>query len=325
MRTLAVLSLALAAAAAALAGGPGPRYAVIAAGAVVETLDADGKLARVVDSSGYAHEPRWSPGGSMLAWVGPQGVLVERADGRDKRVLVPTPGPCSDACEPLNFAWSPDGRFIAAGGGGTRTTRVLVVSVATGRRHYVEPARPFTLYTVLGWTRDGSVVSVGGRDIHVTSADGRITRVAYRLGYERCSACTGLSLSPDGRAVASVRYTRDYRPALLVAYLRTGKVRVAGGVGATSSAAPAWSPDSRNVALVALGGPAFTLRAGGGPPRSLGLRADAATWAPDGEILLNRGGGIWIERLGGKPATPSAFPGSPRSLRVPRTCGPRAR
>jgi len=87
--------------------------------------------------------PRWSPDGTLIAYVTDQ-LRVVRPDGSDDRALVPTGERFG-----LFFDWSPDGEYIVAPG---FSGRVSVVVVATGE---VMPLA-FTLgkeYQRLGWRR----------------------------------------------------------------------------------------------------------------------------------------------------------------------------
>ena len=82
---------------------------------VVEVLGSTGRLERVIARQNLfqAVGARWSPDGSVLAWGGPDGVAVMRADSPARRhVLVRAPVGCAQVCIPLTFAWSPDGREL---------------------------------------------------------------------------------------------------------------------------------------------------------------------------------------------------------------------
>ena len=124
---------------------------------MVEILDQSGHVERVVAHPGHARSQaaRWSPDGSMLAWIGHQGVVVERADGSGKSVLVPASRRCSDVCTGFSFAWSPDSRSLAVGGAGVETNHLLVVAASGGKRVEVAPASRATNYFVVGWMPDG--------------------------------------------------------------------------------------------------------------------------------------------------------------------------
>ena len=91
----------------------------------------------------------------MLAWIGHQGVVVERADGSGKKVLVPASRTCSDVCTGFSFAWSPDSRSLAVGGAGVETNHLLVVAASGGKSVKVAPASRATNYFVVGWMPDG--------------------------------------------------------------------------------------------------------------------------------------------------------------------------
>src|SRR5712691_7299924 len=88
--------------------GQGQRFLIVATrpptyGQIVEILDPTGHVQRVVATPGLQQSfgARWSPDGSLLAWAGRDGVLVERADGTHRRLLVRKPAGCSHTCAPL--------------------------------------------------------------------------------------------------------------------------------------------------------------------------------------------------------------------------------
>jgi Tol biopolymer transport system component len=321
---LALICLVLTAVAltATPASGSAPaahRYLVTAFGTgseppLVEILDQSGQVERVVAHPGHARSQaaRWSPDGSMLAWIGHQGVVVERADGSGKSVLAPASKRCSDVCTGFSFAWSPDSRSLAIGGAGVDTNHLVVVAARGGKRVEVAPASRATNYFVVGWLPDGKSLvyerssgTLGHAgccrlDLRVAAADGGHARVAYRFPdpfYKGSSP----SLSPNGRAIAYMTPSSDGRSNLIrVVHLRSGAVH-AMDVGVVFDQAPAWSPDSRKLALARAYGEVVTVPADGGQVHGLGTKGAGAYWGAGGEVIILRGkrlGQVWVSRNG---------------------------
>jgi dipeptidyl aminopeptidase/acylaminoacyl peptidase len=337
MRFVLVLVLALAAVisagTAASGAQPARRYLVTARGvgspplAVVEILDQSGRVERVVGHPGFTQSlgARWSPDGSMLAWIGRDprdggrhdGLNVERADGSGRRVLALTG--CGDHCIAFSFAWSPDSRSLAVAGSGAGIQRLLVISAGTGRTVKIDPAvKPpaYVNYFVIGWSPDGrSIVyertagNLGQAgccrlDVRIAAADGSGTRVAYRFP-DPFYKGSFPSLSPDGRSIAYITPSDDGRNELVrVVDLRSGASHVIRGLGVLFELPPAWSRDSRTLALGRLYGEAVTIPARGGHPHRLGAPGTGVAWDRGGGIVIVRGkrsDEVWASRRG-KPA-----------------------
>jgi Tol biopolymer transport system component len=334
MRLVLVLVLALAAvipaAPAATGAESASRYLVTAQGvgspprAVVEIVDQTGRVERIVAHPGFTQSlgARWSPDGSMLAWIGRDprdggrhdGLNVERADGSGRRVLALTG--CSDHCSAFSFAWSPDSRSLAVAGAGAGIDRVLVISASTGRTVKIDPAvrlQSHVNYFVIGWSPDGrSIVyeRIAGTlgqagccrlDVRIARADGSGTRVTYRFP-DPFYKGSFPSLSPDGRSIAYVTPSDDGRRELVrVADLRSGASHAIRGLGVLFELPPAWSPDSRTLALGRLYGEAVTIPARGGRPHRLGALGTGVAWDRSGGLVIVRGkrsDEVWASRRG---------------------------
>jgi len=64
---------------------------------------------------------------------------------------------------------------------------------------------------------------------------------------------------------------------------------------------PAWSPDSRTLALGRLYGEAVTIPAGGGRPHRLGALGTGVAWDRSGGLVIvrgKRGDEVWASRRG---------------------------
>jgi Tol biopolymer transport system component len=104
------------------------------------------------------------------------------------------------------------------------------------------------------------------------------------------------SLSPDGRTIAFMTPSNDGRKNLIrVVDLQSGAAHAI-DLGVVYAQSPAWSPDSRRLAMSRLYGQVVTVSAGGGQARTLGIRGTGVSWTSRGGILVLRGksgGEVW--------------------------------
>ena len=178
--------------------------------------------------------PRWSPDGSRLAFLSDRGgskqIGVITVDGGEARPAT------SGALSPSEFAWSPDGKWLAFTGKPEPAARgeqsdVRVIS----RLHYKQDGEGF-------W--DGR-----WKQIFVVSASGGEARQVTQGEYDHA----GPAWSPDGALLA---YTGDASPDAdlderndlwIIRADGTGSPRrLTQRIGAVES--PAWSPDGRSIA-----------------------------------------------------------------------------
>ncbi len=135
---------------------------------------ATGQTRRVLGDNERATEPRFSPDGRRLAYVGEladrSGLVVANADGSSPRVIAPVestnhPLPSSGDC----LAWSPDGTRLAfvsavpgpeadANGDPMVITRYSVQAHGVGRRHARERQSPIAHLRGRRRSRDGPAV-----------------------------------------------------------------------------------------------------------------------------------------------------------------------
>jgi Tol biopolymer transport system component len=57
---------------------------------------------------------------------------------------------------------------------------------------------------------------------------------------------------------------------------------------------PAWSHDGSQIAYVDGSGEIAVVSSNGGPAVSLGIEGDSPSWGPDGRIVFERDGHLWI-------------------------------
>ena len=186
-------------------------------------MNADGHGQRKLASSGYG--PAWAPDSRRLAYVGVNALVIVGADASGRRVV---PGRNSGP------SWSPDGRLIAFSRQvGDHDDLAVVGGNGRGLRTIRRNAR------ARGWSPRGEIAFVGryGTAVGLIGADGRHARRLLRgLG-------SGLTWSPDGRGLAFVD-----EKGLHVASESGRGVQNLTPKGARWDS-PAWSPDSRWIAL----------------------------------------------------------------------------
>jgi Tol biopolymer transport system component len=261
----------------------------------IEVLDSAGKVVRVLSRATWSlAAPLWSPGRWRLAWDDGAGIWVERADGSEKRLLLPAyqRGDSND----LYFKWSPDGRQLLVGGAGRSGNRLVVVDAASGATRDVVPnPRLGHSYQAIGWSPDGHSIAYG----YYSGAETSALVVAHPDGSDARTLFTfvdshdgpGLaSWSPNGRSIAFVTDARDPRdPAFARIDVATGVVhRISKDSGCEEP--PAWSPDGTRIAIArTCRGPIVTVSPFRHDIRPLGFDGDSIDWEPDGRLYIQSG------------------------------------
>jgi Tol biopolymer transport system component len=227
---------------------------------ILYALDGTSETLTVIDASGAAASPAWSPDGEWLAYLALAGPLshegrlsLARADGTLVQAVDDLPGPV------LQFAWSPREDVLAATLGGTAQTPRGIWLVA--------PSVP-------------SLELVNGRvDEAAWSPDGtQISFVSRRHFGEAGPGDQLETVASDGGAPL-VRYTAPSQP-------DTG-IENLGWTSDGTRLLFALDP-YHSASLLADGANLFSLPPGGGPPLSLTtalLYADWRSFSPDGRSL----------------------------------------
>jgi Tol biopolymer transport system component len=295
----------LAAHAALSAGSAGrPQHYLVAAvvkphyRSLVEIVDARGRREHLLQKPQVAEvSAAWSPDRSLVAWTSRAGIMVARANGDQRRLVFSQPGPCTASCMPLTFAWSPDSRRLLVGGAGRQTSRLLTISLNGGGATDLVRPRAFTEYRIVGWAPNGRRVayirasgnpgtrSCCGLDLIVARPDGTHRRTLFHFA-DAIHDVVAAAWSPDSRSIA---LTTDHRdppdPALAIVDVATRSVHRLKH-GGWSNQRPAWSPDSKRLA-VALGRLTVTMTAhGGGIHSLLGVTGTSVTWSRSGQITI---------------------------------------
>jgi Tol biopolymer transport system component len=237
-----------------------------------------------------------SPKGRSFAYLEPVGNdvrLIEVGSGGKRLRLSPLHGTVDE------FAWSPDGRFIAYVYGGDAGGQVYVVNSSGGRPRQVTHELSTSYESSISWSHDGrtlfyeSSLDENNGDVlwTVDAAGGD----AHRLTHDHTSDQSP-AWSPDGRSVAYTAYHGDAAEIDVVNADGTGAHRLVGKAGEKDTQ-PAWSPDGKRLAFVQDKGNSLFLGVVNTDGTGVHILTHAGspygspTWSPDGsEIVFSDGG-----------------------------------
>jgi Tol biopolymer transport system component len=250
---------------------------------------------RFVEVAASCTGAAWQPNGDRLACtldeprgnLSRAGLLIVGSDGRERGFVLGAAG---------TFAWSPDGKKLAAASQRVGGGRLLFVD-ADGANGLVADLPYAAIDSPLGWSADAKelwlahpAISPPGRsDITAVTADGSPSSIQ---GDGYCAGCSHPALAPDGR----LAYLKE-RTIVVVdrnhAAERKAELPPAGDGLAKDMplvAGPSWSPDGRFLAVIAMGEKMGTLlvtdtRAPSLRWKSLGPSAGDLSWSPDGAEL----------------------------------------
>jgi TolB protein len=237
-----------------------------------------------------------SPKGHSFAYLEPVGNdvrLIEVGPGRKRRRLSPQHGTVDD------FAWAPNGHFLAYSYGRDAGEQVYIVNSSGGRPRQVTHELSASSESDLAWSHDGrtlfyaSGLDITGHDALWTvdaAGDG-----AHRLTHDQTTDRSP-AWSPDGRRVAYTAYHGDTAEIDVVNADGSGAHRLIGRTGEKDTQ-PAWSPDGKRLAFVQDKGGSLFLGVVNATGTGAHILTDAGspygspTWSPDGsEIVFSDSG-----------------------------------
>ena len=230
-------------------------------------LVAGGSVVVAAPGQDSVHDPKWSPDGSRVAFVGGDILVVNLADGSIANLTNHLGG--------SSPAWSPDGATIAFTSNRDGLTELYVMNAdgSSVRRltdHIGFNGRP-------AWSPDSSRIAlgceleIGNQDICTINADGSgLVRLTTDPARDSGAVFT------SGR-IAFV--TERFGPETIAVLDDEGTVR-----GVSEGTDPAWSPDGTRIAFTNRGD-VFVVAAAGGT--AINLTKDALgyygpVWSPDG-------------------------------------------
>lgn len=272
-------------------------YTSCRASSAIEVVRSDGTSRRsFASSSEWRVQPRWSPDGSLIAFLGRTAtscgvpgalsrVYVIRPDGTGERILGDVP---SDSL----ISWSPNGRWVAAMDNDSYRSLTLLGTMGQSPVRFDTTASPG-----FSWAPDGEHVAFArGGVLHIGATDGSERRLAPGFGPD---------WSPDGSRLS---YLAPAYPTEMPFDHCQRQAFVIGSDGQGARAlSPCWQQgDERSNVLLGTSGDDFA-EALGGKDRVYGGAGDDILWGYGGVDRLYGGagrdeliGGAGADRIGAR-------------------------
>ncbi len=233
----------------------------------------------MVGHTANIHDAEFSPGGTLLASAGFDGIVNVWDIANGQPLFPPLRGHDGRV---LAVAWNPDGTLLATGG---TDSRIILWNAATGERIGLPLLGHGNWVRALRWSSDGRTLISGDAAGHVMLWN--MGAVRWLPGHT--STVRGLDFSPDGRTLAS----GSFDTTVLLRDAASGKQLVPALQGHDNAVVNvAFSPDGRSLVSASAGGDLVRWDATTGQPLGQPLRGHGdivagLAYSPDGRTIAS--------------------------------------